>query len=101
MTKGDTPLEHALSQTITILGNFCICLMPPFVSDLAPRSSHFESYKLHQCPKFFRQKTKISKCPLDENLFVSNLQILIILLFGLQKFLTELLSCKILVLDDL
>ena len=29
MTKGDTPLEHAPSQTITFLENFCICLRPP------------------------------------------------------------------------
>ena len=64
LLEGDTTLEYAPSQTITFLGNFCICLMPPFVSDLAPRSSHLRSYKLIQCRTFFRQKTKISKCPL-------------------------------------
>ena len=49
---------------------------------------------------FFVRKQK-SQCPLCESLFVSNLQILIVLLFGLQKFLAELLSCKILVSDHL
>ena len=49
---------------------------------------------------FFVRKQK-SQCLLYESLFVSNLQILIVLLFGLQKFLAEFLSCKILVLDHL
>ena len=32
MTKGHIRLEDASSQTITLLGNFCICWMAPFAS---------------------------------------------------------------------
>ena len=101
MSKGDTRLEDPTSQTSTLQGNFSICLMAPFVSDLALRSSHFVSCKLHQCRTFFRQKTKMSACLLHESGLVSNLRIWIVLFFGLHKFLAELFSCKILVWDDL